>query len=541
MNNLRRAVQLIAFAVFLAGTETYWLEYDPLISIVSLVSREFSWGLVLRGLLLASATLLIGRFFCGWLCPLGTFLDAAHRCGVRPSKDATRENGTRARWKFVFLAFLIVAAAFGTTTFVLFDPLVLFSRTREAVLIPAAAWVGTGVVRAVRLVPGQESFAFRAVENPPAYGFLTLTAAVFAGILILEVIERRFWCRNLCPLGAFLNLLSRTGLVRRSVESSCSRCARCERDCPTGAIPMNDFTQTRGGECIQCLRCQRACSKGTVRFVFGGPPQIRGFEPRRRQVLLAAGAGVAAGFLGDASTKASTRPGAHLRPPGAIPEEEFLSRCTRCLICVDACPTHGLQPSGLEIGWEGLWTPKLVPASGGCEEPCNACTQICPTLAIRRLSHEEKSFAKIGTARIVKERCVAWEELKACLVCDEVCPYDAIEFLVVSDHRGTQNRPVVHADKCMGCGLCEHACPVREPRAIVVDNYGEERIGSGSYITPAKQAARKVGDDRATDYFREFRAGAGVPADSVRGAGSTPAAGADTIFEEPLPPGFVNP
>ena len=74
----------------------------------------------------------------------------------------------------------------------------------------------------------------------------------------------------------------------------------------------------------------------------------------------------------------------------------------------------------------------------------------------------------------------------------------------------------------MGCGLCENACPVREPRAIVVDRYGEERLATGSNITPRKRQLRQVRDDRDTDYLREYRPH-GVSADD----------------DEPLPPGII--
>ena len=76
---------------------------------------------------------------------------------------------------------------------------------------------------------------------------------------------------------------------------------------------------------------------------------------------------------------------------------------------------------------------------------------------------------------------------------DEVCPYDAVDFRVVTDHTGTLQRPFVDEDKCTGCGLCEHHCPVGGRAAIYVERFGEERKASGSLIT--------------TDYFREYEEG----------------------------------
>jgi len=229
------------------------------------------------------------------------------------------------------------------------------------------------------------------------------------------------------------------------------------------------------------------------------------FLPERRQAIAAIAGGIGIGLMGKASTDATPVPATFIRPPGSLPEDEFLGNCTRCMACVQVCPTHGLQPSGFEAGWERTWTPRLIAQIGGCEEPCFACGQVCPTGAIRNLPHAEKSFARMGTARVIRERCIAWEELKPCLVCDEVCPYDAIDFLTITDHKGTQRRPVVIEDKCMGCGLCEEACPVQDARAIIVEHYAQERRSTGSYVTKKKKRLREVGDDHGTDYLREYR------------------------------------
>ena len=155
------------------------------------------------------------------------------------------------------------------------------------------------------------------------------------------------------------------------------------------------------------------------------------------------------------------------------------------------CPTNGLQPSFLQSGIEGFWTPRLVPRIGGCEQECNLCGQVCPTGALRDLPLEEKQFARIGTAIIARSKCLAWEQMRTCLVCDEACPYDAIEFREVTDPIGTFKRPFVIEEKCMGCGLCEQKCPVGGASAIRVDRTEEERRESGSYITEEKRKLRE--------------------------------------------------
>ncbi|GAG69664.1 unnamed protein product [marine sediment metagenome] len=155
------------------------------------------------------------------------------------------------------------------------------------------------------------------------------------------------------------------------------------------------------------------------------------------------------------------------------------------------CPTNGLQPCILEAGINGLWTPKLVSRIGGCEKNCNKCSQICPTSAIRKLSLEEKSYAKIGTAVIDRSRCIAWEQDKVCLICDEICPYNAISSLNETIRETTLLRPFVDERICTGCGLCESRCPIEGQAAIQVFSIGEERITKGSYITDEKIRLRE--------------------------------------------------
>ena len=112
------------------------------------------------------------------------------------------------------------------------------------------------------------------------------------------------------------------------------------------------------------------------------------------------------------------------------------------------------------------------------------CGEVCPTDAIRSLSKDERIWAKTGTAVIIRRKCLAGEQQKSCMVCDEVCPYKAVEF------RKEPGNPVpvpqVHEEKCSGCGYCEHFCPVQNQSAIVVTPMGALRMSEGSYIAQGK-------------------------------------------------------
>jgi MauM/NapG family ferredoxin protein len=174
-----------------------------------------------------------------------------------------------------------------------------------------------------------------------------------------------------------------------------------------------------------------------------------------------------------------------IRPPGAVPEEEFLRLCLRCGACMQACPSNGLQPTYFLAGLAGMFSPVLVPRRGPCEAGCNACGRVCPSRALRSLPLEEKQRAKIGGALVLRAKCLAWEQDKRCVVCQEVCPYGAVSLRSLPGQQAPV--PLVKAERCFGCGACECHCPVASP-AIVVEAEGALRLRKGSYIEAAREA-----------------------------------------------------
>jgi MauM/NapG family ferredoxin protein len=452
-----------------------------------LASKILVLDLALLGLPVIILALLAGRIYCGWICPLGTTIDISDRLFF--AKTRSRGNAERRRWKYYLLTAVIVSALFGAQLAYLVDPIVVLTRT----LTLAAFGPVHSAVRALAGV-GWLDDAYAALHSRlPVLADQTLfpaqqavfrtggvVLAIFVGTLALGAVEKRFWCRNLCPLGALLGVIARVPVLRRRVSDRCTSCRRCARDCATGAIDRDDPRQHRIAECIQCYKCAAVCPERAVRFA---PQASRaGREARldlsRRRLLALGAAGLGWAAIARTTTAAratvignSTASPQLIRPPGAVPEPEFLDRCVRCQQCVKACPTNGLQPALSEAGLDGLWTPVLVPRIGPCSEKCNLCGQVCPTQAIAPFRAEDKPAIFIGEAIIDRSSCIVWAQEKTCLVCDEVCPYKAIEWKIVEGIK----RPLVNQHKCTGCGECEKNCPVQPLAAIRVFSLGDRR------------------------------------------------------------------
>ncbi len=442
-----------------AGGYTSWLlPWDPLLALGNLLNRNLSALIIGAPLFLLALSLVFGRSFCGWVCPLGTLLDVVQPLAFwrrKRSSKRSRENGPRNnRLRYLILALVLGASLLSIKLLGLLDPLVIFSRAATAGMFD--------------LLGSRQAFE---------RGGLTYFSLLFVAILLLEFWQPRFWCRHLCPQGALLSLVSRFSLLNRRVSPACSNCGLCKRVCPMHAIPLDEH-DTDYSDCTFCLECEPICPVKGTSFGFGGlamaswrpstrllpsgkpdrrqgnyvaaSSAIPGRSFSRRQFLQGVGA-VAAGLAVMPLTTLEKRP-TPLRPPGALPEAQFLEVCIACQECVRVCPTHGLQAAFLQTGAVGIGMPVLVPRLGGCAlgVSCNQlCEQVCPVAAIRPV---RKQDLKLGTARVDHTLCLAWDQGVKCLVCVEACQYQAaIPY---------QGRVTVDKNKCVGCGFCESGCPV---------------------------------------------------------------------------------
>ena len=501
MENARRVVQVLAFAAFLylfvmtvgkydpalrrialtsrAPIDTFF-RMDPLLGLTTMVSvRQVIHVMLVYALPVVLLTVIAGRFFCGWICPLGTALDATDTLFFR--KRRPRPPDTRqVRIKYCILIGVLAAAVFSVQLAYFFDPIVIITRALTFVVFPIVQLASRSLADQGVNLPLLADSAFLPRDVQYLFRLNFFASIVLVGILAANAVSRRYWCRNLCPLGALLAILSRFSIVRRVVESNCTKCARCVPDCKMGAI-MEDPFDYHAPECVYCYACTDVCPVMSTKIVptLGKQGYHAELDLNRRRVFGAIGVGALAAVLAKTNAAAKTdRTGKHkissetlIRPPGALPEDEFVDRCVRCSECMKVCPTGGLQPAITEAGIEGLWTPVLVPRIGECTQMCNLCSQVCSSQAIQPFEIAEKTHLYIGRAVIDRSQCIAWNSDKQCLVCDEACSYDAVLWKNVEGTR----RPFVNEHKCVGCGICENVCPIQPVAAIRVFSLGDQR------------------------------------------------------------------
>ena len=199
-----------------------------------------------------------------------------------------------------------------------------------------------------------------------------------------------------------------------------------------------------------------------------------------------------------------------------------------------ACPTNTLQPLWFKAGLEGMFTPVLAPRLAACELNCATCGQVCPTSAIRPLDLAEKKSVKIGTAWIDRQACLVWNQDKKCLVCDEVCPYNAVIFKPTEGRKNAV--PHVIPNKCTGCGWCENKCPVEGTSAIRINIIGEVRLASGSYIEKSKEYGLEFKTEKLERDILGPETFDSQPAVTVPNDASNTSA---TTKPSELPPGFI--
>ncbi|MCE5253750.1 MAG: 4Fe-4S binding protein [Actinomycetia bacterium] len=465
---------------------------DPLLAVNSVAGGVFRWEFLLAVPVLLSP-LFFGRAFCGYVCPLGFLIEL-----LGPRRE--RHPGPRARGflrqvPLFGLLVVLMLILFGSAVFLVFDPLSLLTRSASTLVYPAVdrglrlagdvlyqtgvPAVQSGVDKVTGILTGRLVFTDGLI-----YRLQLVMLIMFAGVLAISWIERRLWCRHLCPLGALLGLVGRTAVYGRVVDDQvCSMCGVCAAVCPMDAV-RDDGPSTDCSRCQLGLECADNCPRGAIHW--GRRPRKQHMhDPSRRALLKAGGLAFVGGFFLYTGLGRIQRNVYLIRPPGARGELDFMAICARCAECMKVCPTNVIQPAVFDAGLEGFFTPQMDYRRAYCDWNCNECGKVCPTQAIRELTLQEKRLKVIGRAYIDHDTCIPWAEGRECLVCEEMCPtpQKAIVFTAggsgqrnagshgagqSSGQDGSPKLPHVIPERCIGCGICQYVCPVANEAAIRV-------------------------------------------------------------------------
>ncbi len=441
MNKSLKVIRIILAALMLLGITAllldttgvlrHWLGWMPKVQLLPAM-MALNVAVVVAILLV---TLVIGRFYCAVVCPMGIFQDLfvwAHKLifgKKRPYRYRKPANWLR----YTVLALFVLAMLVGMNSI--------------AVLIaPYSAYA--------RMVTGLH-----------ASGLAQWVAiATLAVIGLMSFTMGRLWCNTICPVGSLLGLLAKHRLFGIRIDAAkCVGCRKCEHGCKAMCIDIDNKTVDHS-RCVDCWNCLAQCPVGAISL--GGKQPAESTKPvddsRRKFVAgtVAVGAAMAVqaqeqkldGGLAALMDKQVPQRKTPLKPFGSQSIKNFGTRCTACQLCVSQCPEKVLRPSSK---LESLMQPELNYTDGYCRMACTRCSEVCPAGAIQPISKEEKTAISIGCAVVLKDNCIG------CGTCARHCPSAAISMV--------DGKPAVNEARCLGCGACEYYCPARPMTAIYVE------------------------------------------------------------------------
>ena len=463
------------FSAKLVNGILYFQFFPSLLKFVSLTSI-LATGFIAVTLL----SLVFGRVYCSFLCPLGTLQDILHFVAQKFRKKKRRKYYRPLNW--IRFPILIAAAAlllfFGNVVFAgLLDPYSNFGRITSNFIRPIYFELNNLLTL---ILEKREIYSLKPVEMK-SYSWLSMGYSVLLlGTLTwLSVKHGRLYCNTLCPVGTLLGRFSEVSLFKIKLDQvACTSCGICSNKCKANCIDSkNKFVDF--SRCVGCLDCLYVCPGGGVKFEFSPKPVNllsetaqsdvrRDFVKKSVLIPVALSAWTKTSIAQEVKNALIPINREHpVTPPGAVSQQHFNAYCTACTLCVSACPTQVLQPSVLEYGLQGVMQPRMDYKTSYCNFDCIICSEVCPTGAIKPIDLETKQLTQLGKAKFVKENCVVYTDETACGACSEHCPTKAVDMVPYLDKEGL-TIPEVTEDICIGCGACEYACPT-DPKSIYIE------------------------------------------------------------------------
>jgi len=223
---------------------------DPLAGAESILASKQLVGVLLVSLVLpVMATVLLGRIFCSWVCPMNLLLEFTDKLRILLRFLEIKPHNVHfsRAIKYILLGVGLVMTVFMSVPILgyVYPPAIIGREAHDLVF---------GIFD--RAENGHTGFWM---------GGLTWMSVIILGIVLFEVlVSRRWWCRYVCPGGAIYSLLGKARLVRvKRVANKCTLCGDCVVACPMGLIPMQDVM---GTECDNCGLCMSSCGDDALGY-----------------------------------------------------------------------------------------------------------------------------------------------------------------------------------------------------------------------------------------------------------------------------------
>ena len=434
---------------------------------------------------LAVLTFLFGRIYCSIICPLGVMQDVFGWLGKKSKKNRYTFSKEYKWLRYGLLTIFIAGCLAGVGTIIeLLAPYSAFGRICTMLLQPL--WM-LGNNALASIAEHYESYAFYGVDvwmkSLPVFFIALLTLIIIA---ILAWRNGRTYCNTICPVGTVLSFISRFSLLKIHFdEDKCKNCSLCTKNCKAACIDFKNH-KVDYSRCVVCGDCIKSCKFGALSYsrkTSGtsktGTTSDASVDANKRSFLIATALVSTAalaqekkhvdGGLADIIEKKAPERKTPIVPPGARSLKHMTQHCTGCQLCVSKCPNDVLRPS-MDI--TNLMQPVMSFEKGYCRPECTRCSEVCPAGAIKLIDKEEKSGIQIGHAEVYPDFCLSALGENECGNCARHCPVGAIE-MVPSDPEDdlSPSVPTVNENACIGCGACEHLCPVRPLSAIHVEGH----------------------------------------------------------------------